>query len=306
MAKKRFGHIDGVSVGQEFESRAALAAAGVHPPTMPGIHGTKKDGADSIVVSGGYVDDVDLGDVIIYTGAGGNDSNTGRQVADQSLEHPNNAGLVTSQLAGLPVRVSRGRHRGSAHAPAAGYRYEGLFAVVDHWVDVGRDGYKIVRFRLEKLSDGAPAEGPDPHSDTPAYATTTVTRRIRDSAAARWVKEAHGHACQICGVVIPVDGGRNYAEGAHIRPLGVPHDGPDDTGNLLCLCPNHHAQFDHGGLAITPDFDVVERGSGRSIGRLRTVPRHRIGVEHFEYRLAHMHGRTVQESAPGVSASAAR
>ena len=63
------------------------------------------------MVSGGYVDDQDLGDVIIYTGAGGNDPNTGRQVADQSIDHPNNAGLVTSELSGLPVRVTRGAHR---------------------------------------------------------------------------------------------------------------------------------------------------------------------------------------------------
>jgi putative restriction endonuclease len=40
---------------------------------MNGIHGTAKEGADSIVVSGGYVDDRDMGDVIIYTGEGGND-----------------------------------------------------------------------------------------------------------------------------------------------------------------------------------------------------------------------------------------
>jgi hypothetical protein len=31
------------------------------------------------------VDDEDLGDVIIYTGEGGRDSTTGRQVADQQL-----------------------------------------------------------------------------------------------------------------------------------------------------------------------------------------------------------------------------
>jgi putative restriction endonuclease len=36
----------------------------------------------------------------------------------------------------------------------------------------------------------------------------------------------------------------SIAVGAHIQALGRPHDGPDDLRNLLCLCPNHHAQFD--------------------------------------------------------------
>jgi integrase len=40
---------------------------------MAGISGGEREGADSIVVSGGYEDDEDYGDVIVYTGAGGND-----------------------------------------------------------------------------------------------------------------------------------------------------------------------------------------------------------------------------------------
>ena len=38
--------------------------------------------------------------------------------------------------------------------------------------------------------------------------------------------------------------GGAIAVGAHIRALGRPHDGPDDITNIICLCPNHHAQFD--------------------------------------------------------------
>ena len=60
------GEIKGVVEGQFFKSRQALHDANVHRDTMRGIDG--KNG--SIVLSGGY-DDVDLGDVIIYTGQGG-------------------------------------------------------------------------------------------------------------------------------------------------------------------------------------------------------------------------------------------
>lgn len=74
-----FGHLASVPVGATYPSREAVAAAGVHKPTMAGISGAERDGADSIVVSGGYEDDEDYGNVIVYTGAGGNDPSSGRR-----------------------------------------------------------------------------------------------------------------------------------------------------------------------------------------------------------------------------------
>lgn len=153
MSQKVFGHPPGIPVGTAFPDRKTLRDAKVHLPLQAGIHGTRREGADSIVVSGGYVDDKDNGDVIVYTGAGGNDRDSKRQIQDQSTEHTYNAGLITSELHGHPVRVIRGRHRGSPFAPKSGYRYDGLFKVSSHWIETGRDGFKIVRFRLEKLDD---------------------------------------------------------------------------------------------------------------------------------------------------------
>jgi putative restriction endonuclease len=66
-----FGPIPSVPVGATYQSREAVAAAGVHRPTMAGISGAEREGADSIVVSGGYEDDEDYGNVIVYTGPGG-------------------------------------------------------------------------------------------------------------------------------------------------------------------------------------------------------------------------------------------
>lgn len=65
-----FGEIEGYPEGTLFDSREALNKAGVHRPTMGGISGTAEAGADSIVLSGGYEDDVDYGDEIVYTGHG--------------------------------------------------------------------------------------------------------------------------------------------------------------------------------------------------------------------------------------------
>src|SRR5210317_274022 len=103
-----FGTPEGVKEGQKFPNRRALIEAGLHRSTMHGIDGNGNEGVTAIVLSGGYEDDVDLGDEIIYTGHGGNDPNTKEQIADQSWDDHGNKGLVVSKLRNLPVRVIRG------------------------------------------------------------------------------------------------------------------------------------------------------------------------------------------------------
>ena len=72
-----FGHINGYPAGSYFGSRAELAEAGVHRHRQAGISGSASKGADSIVLSGGYEDDQDFGDTIIYTGYGGREGDDG-------------------------------------------------------------------------------------------------------------------------------------------------------------------------------------------------------------------------------------
>ncbi len=125
---------------------------------MAGIDGNGEDGAAAIVLSGGYQDDEDLGDEIIYTGHGGNDSATGNQIADQSWTSPGNLGLVVSRQRNLPVRVIRGYRHNSPFSPITGYRFGGLYLVVDHWEEIGISGFRICRFKLLKLDIETPAE----------------------------------------------------------------------------------------------------------------------------------------------------
>lgn len=79
------GDIDGIAEGTEFASRRDLHDAGVHRGLQRGI-GSK---GESIVLSGGYVDDEDHGDLIIYTGEGGRSAQTGRQITDQTMTRGN-------------------------------------------------------------------------------------------------------------------------------------------------------------------------------------------------------------------------
>ena len=130
--KRQFGEIPGSPIGTMWSLRPEVSKAGVHRPPMGGISGTGAEGSDSIVVNGGYEDDEDHGDEIIYTGAGGNDPATKTQIANQELSQSGNAGLVTSQLEGLPVRVVRGKNGDPRFSPQSGFRYEGLLRVDEH------------------------------------------------------------------------------------------------------------------------------------------------------------------------------
>ena len=66
MSEFRFGHPDQYEVGSIFDSRKALSDAGIHGPTMHGIWGRQGEGACSIIMSGGYEDDIDELDYILW------------------------------------------------------------------------------------------------------------------------------------------------------------------------------------------------------------------------------------------------
>jgi len=151
MANLFFGIPDGIEEGQVFPSRKALIDAGLHRSTMHGIDGNGDEGVAAIVLSGGYEDDVDWGDEILYTGHGGNDPQTGKQIADQSWDDHGNKGLVVSELRQLPVRVIRGFKHNSVFALKSGYKFDGLYRVVSHKEEKGKHGFKICRFNLIKL-----------------------------------------------------------------------------------------------------------------------------------------------------------
>ena len=180
----------------------------------------------------------------MYTGAGGRDPTSGAQVADQEFKAQNLA-LVKSEAEGLPVRVTRGAGGEPAFSPAGGFRYDGVFRVEEAWRERGRLGFNVCRYRLVRIvEDGTPVPVPAtvPHGPAPRE-EATVQRLVRNTHVSRRVKELHRYVCQVCGEKIPIATGF-YAERAHIRPLGRPHDAPDVAGNALCLCPNDHVRFE--------------------------------------------------------------
>ena len=277
-----FGHIDGVSVGDIFPNRRALHESGVHRPIQAGISGREKEGAESIVVSGGYEDDEDFGHVIIYTGAGGRNPDSGKQVEDQKFKRGNKA-LALNKAKGLPVRVIRAYDpKANVHeTPWDGYRYDGLFQVADFWAEKGQSGFSVWRFRLEAIDEHTGTESPEDVVEEPltipGRKVTVTNRIIRDNQITRKVKAIHKNKCQVCDVVLDTPLGP-YAEAAHIKPLGSPHRGPDVLGNVLCLCPNHHAQFDLFAFTIADDLTLVGMA-----GSITTDPQHTINQDMLAY-----------------------
>lgn len=261
----QFGPVPGIAPGHEFANRLELWSAGVHRQTQAGISARQGEGAESIVLSGGYEDDEDLGAVIIYTGRGGRSAETTQQVADQTLTGANRE-LARNVLTGLPVRVTRK----VTEAGRSFYRYAGLYRISRYWAERGKSGHRVWRFRLEVLPEieslaergastqpdlfstsSAVSEPASTYSPAPRRETTTL-RLVRDTAVTRQVKALHDYRCQVCAIRLGSAAGP-YAEAAHIRPLGAPHHGPDVLANVLCFCPNHHVLFDLGGFGITDD-----------------------------------------------------
>lgn len=77
-----------------------------------------------------------------------------------------------------------------------------------------------------------------------------VRTQQRDRRKAAALRQHYGNTCMACGVKLQVGRSEFYAEAAHVKPLGKPHNGPDKAANMLVLCPNHHLQFDSGVLSI--------------------------------------------------------
>uniref|UniRef100_A0A8C9ZDP3 E3 ubiquitin-protein ligase UHRF n=1 Tax=Sander lucioperca TaxID=283035 RepID=A0A8C9ZDP3_SANLU len=165
-----YGPIPGIPVGATWKFRVQVSEAGVHRPHVGGIHGRSNDGSYSLVLAGGFEDEVDRGDEFTYTGSGGRDLSGNKRIGehsfDQTLTHMNRALALNCDAplndkdgaesrnwrAGKPVRVvrsSKGR-RISKYAPEEGNRYDGIYKVVKYWPEIGKCGYLVWRYLLRR------------------------------------------------------------------------------------------------------------------------------------------------------------
>ncbi|MFC5959319.1 YDG/SRA domain-containing protein [Streptomyces pratens] len=315
------GHIDGVPVGAVFHRRLNVMRAKLHQTNQRGISWLEdQDGrkvGDAIVLHGGYEDDEDHWDWIRYTGASKNEDKepSGRLLRSQSWLYVDNAALRLSYERGHPIRVIRGYEGDPRYSPFDSYRYDGLYMITDVRTATSKrpapDGapIDICQFDLRRLLGREQVQTPlerrvadvlaelddeqDQQGDEQQYVekfprsrSMRVRRLVRDTAAAERIKQLYEGVCQLCGLRLVGPDDEPYSEGAHIRPLGKPHHGPDVEPNILCLCPNCHVRLDVGAIAIGEDWSVIARADvsgAKLLSKLAVKDGHRVHQEHFRY-----------------------
>ena len=142
-----FGEIEKIKPGRIFKNRDELSKSRIHGPTMAGIWGRENEGASSIVLSGGYEDDIDDYSYILYTGHGGQDKPGGKQIKDQEFVKGNKA-LTINYEKQIPVRVTRGHQ--ISNGPSEGYRYDGIYYVNKYERIKGKNKLYVCRFHLSR------------------------------------------------------------------------------------------------------------------------------------------------------------
>ncbi|PPQ96262.1 hypothetical protein CVT26_005589 [Gymnopilus dilepis] len=186
-AKLHYGEIPGFPVGYHWPDRKQLAKSKVHAALWAGIQGNMVHGARSIVLSGVFEDDEDLGGRPELDNKRGS---KGKQTKDQDWNAGANrwlkAGVSSATqniqmthpyhtFTGIPFvlfeaasstrdsHLSGGRHlipqllqSLTLGLTSTSYRYDGLYKVVDCSKDRGKSGHNVCLFKLKRISGQPP------------------------------------------------------------------------------------------------------------------------------------------------------
>ncbi|MEV8622841.1 HNH endonuclease [Streptomyces sp. NPDC051079] len=146
---------------------------------------------------------------------------------------------------------------------------------------VGLDGYLSASGHAEDVL----GEGTDQAASAAGPVKRRASHGTRPDRNPEWIRRVkgwHRDTCQVCSEPLEVLFGR-YSEAAHIQGIGSPHHGPDETSNMICLCPNHHKQFDRLAIYIDAQWQVRRTRDDGFLSKLRVHPEHRLAPERFEY-----------------------
>ncbi|KAE8713850.1 Histone-lysine N-methyltransferase, H3 lysine-9 specific SUVH1 [Hibiscus syriacus] len=201
--KKRIGVVPGVEIGDIFFFRMELSLVGLHFPSMAGIDYMAVKGGESegerlalnIVASGGYDDDDEDPDVLVYSGQGGSASRD-KEASDQQLVRGNLA-LERSFHRGNEVRVIRGLN---VSLVSKVYVYDGLYKIQELWTEKGKSGCNMFKYKLVRIP-GQPA----------AFATWKSIQKWKESSRV--------------GLILP-----DITSGAESMPVSLVNEVDDEKG----------------------------------------------------------------------------
>jgi euchromatic histone-lysine N-methyltransferase len=150
---KMVGHVPGVEVGDIFFFRIEMCIVGLHAPAMGGIDympvnsvGKDESLAVCIISSGGYDNEEDDTDILVYTGQGGNSRK--KEKHDQKLERGNLA-LMNSKNKNTQIRVVRSTHDPFRHSEKI-YIYDGLYRIEESWMEKAKSGFNVFKYKLRR------------------------------------------------------------------------------------------------------------------------------------------------------------
>lgn len=111
-----------------------------------------------------------------------------------------------------------------------------------------------------------------------------VSRKFRDLAFRRHVRNAYSNTCAVTGLRLINGGGRPEVQAAHIRP--VEEDGPDTVRNGIALTGTVHWLFDRGLLSFDDNYNVLlsPQGVPDELDKLIRSDRKLLLPDHPEWR----------------------
>ncbi|XP_012267097.2 uncharacterized protein LOC105692215 [Athalia rosae] len=155
-----YGPIPGFPSGSWWGIRMDCSRDRIHDPFSANVQ-CGPVGAVSICTSR-TLEDVDLGDAFTFTGKPCAEENRHpAHVVGDGNQNQENECLILSYKNKVPVRVIRSCNLSNVYSPKTGYRYDGLYLVVDYWIGISPDNktrcYKFA-FRRLKYQDPPPWE----------------------------------------------------------------------------------------------------------------------------------------------------
>lgn len=153
--------------------------------------------------------------------------------------------------------------------------------------------YMFLGFEETKAERMAAEHGaPPPTLEGAAQRRETLIKQIiRRGENLRFLHNVYGGECQMSGVKLIMPNGSFSVDCAHIRPLGEPHSGKDQTSNMLSLSPTMHRLFDRGCVRIDPDTFAIKMLYGNALPHhphLQIRGNHTIDTENLAYHFSNI------------------